>query len=192
MLHLKFALNLENLADEMIDVISTSWKNPFVCPIVVFPDPKLEQWFRLRWIQKKGALAGLSTMMIDRFLMEILVGDDTSKKKLTADMLCNVILAYLKMKEDGSCNYEKLGEEVRRYLIVEDANGKAQLDETHLFDFAQKIATLFLEYETSRPRDFVKNTDGSAADGILNKWKQGNLQPLCCISLQTIRRRYQG
>lgn len=177
MLHLKFALNLENLADEMIDAISTSWKNPFVCPIVVFPDPKLEQWFRLRWIQKKGALAGLSTMMIDRFLMEILVGDDNSKKKLTADMLCNVILAYLKMEEGGSYNYEKLGDEVRRYLIVEDADGKGKLDETHLFDFAQKIATLFLEYETSRPRDFVKNADGSAADGILDKWKQGDLQP---------------
>jgi len=194
MLHLKFALNLENLADEMIDVISTSWKNPFVCPIVVFPDPKLEQWFRLRWIQKKGALAGLSTMMIDRFLMEILVGDDTSKKKLTADMLCNVILAYLKMKEDGSYNYEKLGEEVRRYLIVEDANGKAQLDETHLFDFAQKIASLFLEYETSRPRDFVKNMDGSAADGILNKWKQGNLQPFFATNQNgdvAVRERWQ-
>lgn len=177
MLHLKFALNLENLADEMIDAISASWKNPFVCPIVVFPDPKLEQWFRLRWIQKKGALAGLSTMMIDRFLMEILVGEDTSKKKLSADMLCNVILAYLKIEEDGTYNYEKLGDEVRRYLIVEDGNGNAKLDETHLFDFAQKIASLFLEYETSRPRDFVKNADGTAADGILDKWKQEDLKP---------------
>lgn len=177
MLHLKFALNLENLADEMIDAISASWKNPFVCPIVVFPDPKLEQWFRLRWIQKKGALAGLSTMMIDRFLMEILVGDDTSKKKLSADMLCNVILAYLKMNDDGEPNYLKLGDEVRRYLVIEDSVGNAQLDETHLFDFAQKIASLFLEYETSRPRDFAKNSDGSAACGILDKWKQGALQP---------------
>lgn len=176
MLHLKFALNLENLADEMIEAVSASWKNPFVSPIVVFPDPKLEQWFRLRWIQKKGALAGLSTMMIDRFLMEILVGDDTDKKKLSADMLCNVILAYLKMSDDGEPNYLKLGDEVRRYLVVENAEGKAQIDETHLFDFAQKIASLFLEYETSRPRDFVKNADGSAADGILDKWKQGNLQ----------------
>lgn len=177
MLHLKFALNLQNLADEMINVISANWENPFVCPIVVFPDPKLEQWFRLRWIQKKGALAGLSTMMIDRFLMEILVGDDVSKKKLSADMLCNVILAYLKMSDDGEPNYLKLGDEVRRYLVIEDAAGNAQLDETHLFDFAQKIASLFLEYETSRPRDFAKNSDGSTACGILDKWKQGTLQP---------------
>lgn len=182
MLHLKFALNLENLADEMIEAISASWKNPFVSPIVVFPDPKLEQWFRLRWIQKKGALAGLSTMMIDRFLMEILVGDDTSKKKLSADMLCNVILAYLKTENGGIYNYEKLGDEVRRYLIVEDKEGNAKLDETHLFDFAQKIAMLFLEYETSRPREFVKNSDGKSAEGILDKWKQGNLQPFFASS----------
>ena len=51
MLHLKFALNLENLADQMIDEISSVWKNPFEAPVVIFPDPKLEQWFRLRWMK---------------------------------------------------------------------------------------------------------------------------------------------
>ena len=40
MLHLKFALNLENLADQMIDEISSVWKNPFEAPVVIFPDPK--------------------------------------------------------------------------------------------------------------------------------------------------------
>lgn len=177
MLHLKFALNLESLADEMIEAISKAWKNPFEAPVVVFPDPKLEQWFRLKWVQKKNVVAGFNSMMIDKFLLEILVGDDTRKKKLSADMLCNVILAYLKMQDGGTYNYEKLGNEVLRYLIAEDANGKSVLDETHLFDFATKMATLFLDYETSRPRDFIKNADGSDASGILDKWKQGNLQP---------------
>ena len=60
MLHLKFALNLEHLADEMIEKISEKWKNPFECPLVIFPDSKLEQWFRLRWVQKKGVLANLN------------------------------------------------------------------------------------------------------------------------------------
>ena len=104
MLHLKFALNLENLADEMIDAISEKWKDPFNAPVVIFPDPKLEQWFRLRWMKKKGVLANLNKSTIDRFLFDILVGDgistdDSDKKvrrqKLTADMLRNVILAYL-------------------------------------------------------------------------------------------------
>ena len=43
MLHLKFALNLEHLADEMIEVVSKEWKDPFNAPVVIFPDPKLEQ-----------------------------------------------------------------------------------------------------------------------------------------------------
>ena len=73
MLHLKFALNLENLADQMIDEISSVWKNPFEAPVVIFPDPKLEQWFRLRWMKKKGVLANLNKSTIDRFLFDILV-----------------------------------------------------------------------------------------------------------------------
>lgn len=165
MLHLNFALNLEHLADTLIEAVSKAWTNPFESPVVIFPDPKLEQWFRLRWIQKKGTLAGFNSMMIDRFLMEILVGEDTSKKKLTAEMLCNVILAYLQQSEGGEPNYTKLGEEVKRYLVVD-----GKLDETHLFDFATKMATLFLDYEVSRPRGFVNTSDGSCAPGILDKW----------------------
>ena len=75
MLHLKFALNLEHLADEMIDTITNAWSDPFNAPVVIFPDPKLEQWFRLRWMKKKGVLANLNKSTIDRFLFDILVGD---------------------------------------------------------------------------------------------------------------------
>ncbi len=182
MLHLKFALNLEHLADEMIEAISKEWKDPFNAPVVIFPDPKLEQWFRLRWMKKKGVLANLNKSTIDRFLFDILVGDgistdDSGKKvrrqKLTADMLRNVILAYLMQKDsDGKCNYELLDAEVTRYLNVEykekDGSVSYKLDENHLFDFASKMASLFLEYETSRPKNFADKTVG-----LLNKWAQG-------------------
>ncbi|MCF0222049.1 MAG: exodeoxyribonuclease V subunit gamma [Fibrobacter sp.] len=164
MLHLKFALNLEHLADTLMDAVTKAWTNPFESPVVLFPDPKLEQWFRLRWIEKKGTLAGFNSMMIDKFLIEILVGNDASKAKLRAEMLCNVILAYLQQSEGGEPNYTKLGEEVKRYLIID-----GHLDETHLFDFATKMASLFLEYEVSRPANFVGNASGSAP-GILDKW----------------------
>ena len=75
MLYLKFALDFETLANKMIEKICEVWKTPFEAPIVIFPDPKLEQWFRLRWIQKKGALANLNKSTIDRFLFDILVGN---------------------------------------------------------------------------------------------------------------------
>jgi len=184
MLYLKFALNIENLAEEMIDEISRAWKNPFEAPVVLFPDPKLEQWFRLKWIQRKASLAGFNSMMIDRFLMEILIGDDLHKKKLNADMLRNVILAYLVKETDGVPNYMKMDEEVQRYLVI-DGN----LDETHLFDFAGKMASLFLEYETSRPHGFICSTNGSPTPGILDKWKQGHLDTFFAKSNNKISNR---
>ena len=163
MLHLKFALNLENLADQMIDEISSVWKNPFEAPVVIFPDPKLEQWFRLRWMKKKGVLANLNKSTIDRFLFDILVGDDDSKKKLTAEMLTNVILAYLEKDDNYKTLCNEGDDEVSRYLEVD-----GKLDYNHLFDFASKMASLFLDYETSRPKGFV-----GGKEGFLDKWKQG-------------------
>ena len=163
MLHLKFALNLENLADQMIDEISSVWKNPFEAPVVIFPDPKLEQWFRLRWMKKKGVLANLNKSTIDRFLFDILVGKDDSKKKLTAEMLTNVILAYLEKDDNYKTLCNEGDDEVSRYLEVD-----GKLDYNHLFDFASKMASLFLDYETSRPKGFV-----GGKEGFLDKWKQG-------------------
>ena len=174
MLHLKFALNLEHLADEMIDAVADAWNSPFEAPIVIFPDPKLEQWFRLRWMKKKGVLANLNKSTIDRFLFDILVGKDDSRQKLTADILQNVILAYLVQKTNGIPNYKALDSEVTRYLMV-DGNPEGKLDENHLFDFASKMASLFLEYEASRPNNFAKGANGDIS-GILDQWKQEKLQ----------------
>lgn len=172
MLHLKFALSLNNLADEIIDEISRYWKNPFEAPVVVFPDPKLEQWFRLRWVQKKGVLANFNNSMIDRFLFEILVGQNDRLKKLSSDMLANVIISYLQQKTDGKFNYELLGESVKSYLETDGV-----IDENRLFDFANMMAGLFLEYETSRPSGFIADSEtGESAKGILDCWKQGDLR----------------
>lgn len=184
MLYLKFALNLENLADVLIEAVSKAWTNPFEAPAVLFPDPKLEQWFRLKWVQKKKSLVGFNSMMIDRFLMEILIGDDPHKQKLNSDMLRNVILAHLVKETNGTPNYMLMDDEVTRYLVIDGA-----LDETHLFDFASKMASLFLEYETSRPSDFIRGTDGKSAPGILDKWKQGQLDDFFGISNHDIAKR---
>ena len=64
MLYLNFALDLEKLADDMINEIKDVWKDPFEAPVVIFPDPKLEQWFRLHWIKKNGALVNLNATTI--------------------------------------------------------------------------------------------------------------------------------
>lgn len=168
-LHLKFALSLETIADEMIDKVAEEWASPFDAPTIIFSEYKLEQWFRLRWLEKRGVLANLNRKSIDKFLMEILIGDHPNKKKLSADMLRNVILAYLQKKdESGKANFEKLDGQVCRYLLA----GGNSVDEHRLFDLANKLSGLFLEYETSRPSAFL-----SGKPGILDCWKQGNLKP---------------
>lgn len=180
MLHLKFALNLENIVDEIIDTISSHWTSPFNAPVVIFPDPKLEQWFRLRWIQKKGVLANLNKKTIDQFLFEILIGDNKNKKKLNADLLRNVMISYLTQKPAGSdkFNYQLLGDSVQSYLESYDEISKeAKLDENRLFDFTSTMAGLFLEYETSRPKGFFFDPETQTdAVGILDCWKQSGLK----------------
>lgn len=174
MLHLKFALNLEHLADEMIEAISKEWKDPFNAPVVIFPDPKLEQWFRLRWMKKKGVLANLNKSTIDRFLFDILVGKDSRLQKLSSEMLSNVVMAYLLHRdENGKYSYESIDEsgQVAKFLT---SGGK--LDAGRLFDFASRLAGLFLEYETSRPNQYVLGADGKVAKGILDCWSEDLLK----------------
>ena len=174
-LHLKFALSLETIADEMIDKVAEEWTSPFDAPTVIFSEYKLEQWFRLRWLEKRGVLANLNRKSIDKFLMEILVGDDKNIKKISTDMVRNVIIAYLQtLASKGKDAFvDELNVRVANYLFVE----KDTIDEMRLFDFANKLAGLFLEYETSRPSEFIKKANGAWESGILDCWKQGNLKP---------------
>ena len=51
MLRINTAICIEKLADELIEEISKNWNSPFDSPIVVFPDAKVEQWFKLRWVE---------------------------------------------------------------------------------------------------------------------------------------------
>ena len=170
MLHLKFALNLENLADEMIDALGKLWTNPFDSPIVIFPDPKIEQWFRLRYIAKCGVLANLEIVTLDKFLFKYLTQGDASKQKLTADILCNVLIAYLNEAYSGKA--ASIPKEIRNYLYKKSG----EIDESKLFDFARTLAGLFLEYETSRPGGFISPLQNKHHEGLLAYWKQGALR----------------
>ena len=170
MLHLKFALNLENLADEMIDALSKHWTDPFDSPIVVFPDPKIEQWFRLRYIAKCGVLANLEIVTLDKILFRYLTQGDTSKQKLTADILCNVLIAYLNEAYSGKA--ASIPKEIRNYLYKKSG----EIDESKLFDFARTLAGLFLEYETSRPGGFISPLQNKHHEGLLAYWKEGALR----------------
>ncbi|MBR1639894.1 MAG: exodeoxyribonuclease V subunit gamma [Treponema sp.] len=131
--------SLEALADRMINEIQKEWKNPFSSPAVVFTDAKLEQWFKLYWLKKndsdKCVLMSLKTMRLQNFLFEIAETPAVSNaEKLSVELLRDVIISNL--------SSQKLeDEDVNRYIT----------NKVKLYDFAQESASLFMDYEETRP-----------------------------------------
>lgn len=150
--------NLELLADKMIEKIMDNWKSPFSSPAVVFTDPKTEQWFKLRWLKNQGTgnsiLMNLKTLRIQQFLFDLVTPVAYSKQnidKLSVELLRDVIITKLTSKtSDEKYYFETLGSpEVITYISAEKSASK--INANHLYDFAQTIASLFLDYEDTRP-----------------------------------------
>lgn len=167
-LNLKFALNLDTVADEMMAQVKAAWDSPFDPPTIIFSEYKLAQWFRLRWVEKFGVLANLNYKSMDKFLLEILgKNSDSQVEKLSSDILRNTIIAYIQNLVSKGTLEKELGLRVFKYLRPKNSTDFEQ----RLFDFASKMASLFLDYEISRPSGFVKGREG-----ILDCWKEGNLR----------------
>ncbi len=150
--------NLDLLADKMIEKIIENWKTPFCSPAVVFTDPKTEQWFKLHWLKSKGAgnsiLMNLKTLRIQQFLFDLVSPKSSAPKqqidKLSVELLRDIIITKLTSKNSGKYYFETLGSsEVITYLTREASESK--INANHLYDFAQTIASLFLDYEDTRP-----------------------------------------
>ena len=157
-LEIRTAATVDVLADKLIDDLKVNWKSPFEAPVVIFADKKVEQWFKLRWLQKGNeVLANLNSKKLDRFLFDVLAGEDKNIALLTPEMLRNVIISYLLKK------YESFDDDgVKAYLTKNN-----KLDEARLFDFATVMANLFYEYELTRPHGFVNNE----SEGFSECWE---------------------
>lgn len=155
--------NLDLLADKMIEKIMKNWKTPFSSPAVVFTDPKTEQWFKLRWLKNqavgKGILMNLKTLRIQQFLFDLVTPqaqDYQNAQRLSVELLRDVIITKLtsRTKADSKYYFESLGApELVTYLTCSGAgsNTDSKINPNHLYDFAQTIASLFLDYEDTRP-----------------------------------------
>lgn len=161
-IQLFFASDTQTLTDKIILDIKSNWKNPFVSPIVVFPEFKIQEWFMREWIKSapNAVVANLTCKTIDSFLFEILKSKSDNVEKLSVDVLTNIMIAYL-LKND---NWKKLDDYVTKYLTKN--NCEQEIDEVKLFDFANTLSGLFLEYETSRPSEFIDKK------GFLDFWNQ--------------------
>ena len=149
--------NLDQLAEDMIEKILACWKNPFKSPRVILSDSKMEQWFKLKWIksQKTNVLMNLKFERLDSFLFNLLQvsGDDFCL--LNRQLLRDLIMQKLFSKVDGQFYYKSLGNgEVDSY--ISDASYPSEVNPIRLYDFSSKMAGLFLEYESSRNKDFLK------------------------------------
>lgn len=149
--------NLDQLAEDMIEKILACWKNPFKSPRVILSDSKMEQWFKLKWIksQKTNVLMNLKFERLDSFLFNLLQvsGDDFCL--LNRQLLRDLIMQKLFSKVDGQFYYKCLGNgEVDSY--ISDASYPSEVNPIRLYDFSSKMAGLFLEYESSRNKDFLE------------------------------------
>ena len=127
--------SLDALAADMIYKFRECWKNPFLSPAVVFTDAKMEQWFKLRWLRgnpsENSVMMNLKTMRLQSFLFEITGSDG---ERLSVELLRDVIIQHLTAQKPQN-------PQIARYIS----------DPARLYDFAQKIASLFMDYEDTRP-----------------------------------------
>ena len=150
--------NLDLLADKLIEKIIENWKTPFCSPAVVFTDPKTEQWFKLHWLKSKSAgnsiLMNLKTLRIQKFLFDLVIPHSAMHSGeidiLSVELLRDLLITKLTEKKGGKYYFETLGSaEVITYLTSETSASK--INANHLYDFTQTVASLFLDYEDTRP-----------------------------------------
>lgn len=179
--HIDF--NVEILAEQLINDITAEWKNPFEAPLILFSDKKVEQWFRLFWLtsQQKAradasaAVMNVRTQALDSFLFSVLQNPATpyydSIRRLTSDYLRDLLISKLSAPlDDGKPYYVSLeNRDVTAYLSASGSEAdSAQVDEIHLYDFAETLSKLFIDYELTRPDGY----DGHEA-GVISTWKKG-------------------
>ncbi len=159
--------DLDFLADKMIEKIMENWKSPFSSPAVVFTDPKTEQWFKLRWLKNpacgKGILMNLKTLRIQQFLFDLVTPqtpDFLDAQRLSVELLRDVIITKLTSRAGDKYYFENLNApELVTYLTGSasasctsaSSGSGSEINPNHLYDFAQTIASLFLDYEDTRP-----------------------------------------
>ena len=149
MLNIITSLSPRALADDMLQKIRDCWTDPFVSPVIVFTDSKTEQWFKLHVLENRGVPMNLRTARLESFLFD-LMKTDAPQALLSPDLLRDVIMQKLLSRPDGQCYLEKIkgNDNIEKYL---NFNGNMDdIDYKHLFEFANDLSKLFIEYEATR------------------------------------------
>lgn len=137
------------LADKMMFEIQHCWANPFVSPVIVFPDAKTEQWYKLHLMENNAIPMNLRTQRLEYFLFNALKTSD-NQQLLTPDLLRDAIIQKLISKKNDELYINKIKEcdNIDKYINITD--NPDDIDFVHLFDFANDLSALFIEYEATR------------------------------------------
>lgn len=196
MKHITASLDLNLLAKKMIAEIKAKWVSPLLPPVVVFSDSKVEQWFKLRWISEKNAvLLNFKTVRLEEFLFGLLKtsGDSACDKMLSSQLARDVLIKKL---SDASYIKSLDSKDVSDYLFDKNEDGQ-KINSVHLYDFATQMASLFTEYETTRPeklQDLFSKSEWQKKlyDDVFENGSGINLSGKNYLSLLQLKNKKQG
>ncbi len=197
MLNIITSMSPIGLANDMLAKVKQCWLNPFDAPTIIFTDSKTEQWFKLHVLNnKQNVVMNLRTARLESFLFGMLKMAD-NQALLSPDMLRDIIMQKLLSGDNGKRYLDKFKDQdnIGNYLYVGE-NGD-EINYKHLFDFANDLSKLFIEYEITRDDidgllagDWQKDlyNDIITGDGIyLN-----NLTYYTCIELANKNKKENG
>ena len=196
MKHITASLDLNLLAKKMIAEIKAKWVSPLLPPVVVFSDSKVEQWFKLRWISEKNAvLLNFKTVRLEEFLFGLLKtsGDSACDKMLSSQLARDVLIKKL---SDASYIKSLDSKDVSDYLFDKNEDGQ-KINSVNLYDFATQMASLFTEYETTRPEKLQELFSKSEwqkklYDDVFRRGKGIKLSEQNYLSLLQLKNKNQG
>lgn len=149
MLKIINSVSLDFLANDMLEKVNGCWKKPFEPPVIVFTDSKTEQWFNLYVLKRQNVSMNLPSVRLESFLFHILK-TDKNQFLLYPDLLRDLIMQKLLSKESGVVYLDKIKDKdnISNYLNI--TKNTEEIDYKHLFDFADDLSKLFIEYESTR------------------------------------------
>ncbi|NLB64682.1 MAG: exodeoxyribonuclease V subunit gamma [Fibrobacter sp.] len=172
-IELHFSNHSEELVSKLHGSLQEQWKNPFEFPPVIVQNQLVEKWLKLQWTESKGLVANYRALLIESWLWSLLATDE--HERLRADHLELAVLQVLQ-------NTESLSSELCEYLEV----GSESSQSRRRVQLAQRMARLFLEYQSNRPL-IIENEkithkgfgfeEGAFSQGLKNPDRKEKMQP---------------
>lgn len=128
---------MEELGNYLINQIKNI-KYPFLTPYIIFPNNKMEQWFKKYWLKKENTV--LMNIKCLRMLPFILSMFKSKSEIFSSSNLKDIIICYVLGHKNvlSKKNYD--------YIFNKDEEIKVN----NLYDFASTLAKLLIEYDSDK------------------------------------------